>query len=109
MLTIENLDRLRYQALNLIQAMLGAISANFRMVSISLTEKGINLLFILEHESQQDREEIEDITSEFEALQSQGIEYEVETIISDEDIKLSKAFEATLGRSSMIVYRRRET
>lgn len=56
------------QVLNLVQAMLGAISSNFRAVSIRCNEI-IELTFLLEKDIPQDREEIEDIEFEFLALQ----------------------------------------
>jgi len=51
--------------LNLVQALLGAVSNNFRAVSIKSHEKSIHIFFILEHESLDDREEITDIIFEF--------------------------------------------
>lgn len=77
---------LQERALELVQATLGAISNNFRIISISEIDKGLKITIILEHESEIDREEINDIASEFEALQETAIEYELETIITDSEI-----------------------
>lgn len=52
----------------LVQALWGAISPNFRMVAISLTEPKWRLCFVLENECSSDREEIEDVAGEFDAL-----------------------------------------
>ncbi|RIA31646.1 hypothetical protein DFO61_2371 [Ectopseudomonas oleovorans] len=50
----------------LTQAMLGAISSNFRMVVIDLDRPVWPISFFLEKDSAIDREEIEEITSTFE-------------------------------------------
>ena len=63
-------DTLKLYALDLVQAMLGAISPNFRKVQISCIGDEILIMFYLESEILEDLEEIEDIISEFEALQS---------------------------------------
>lgn len=52
----------------LVQALLGAISPNFRLVAIELTEPSWQLLFVLEKEDNHDREEIEDVVGEFDGL-----------------------------------------
>ncbi len=55
--------------LMLVQAMLGAISPNFRAVSLQIETGGVvHLYFILENENADDREEIDDLVCEFEAL-----------------------------------------
>ena len=54
---------------NLTQAMLGSITPNFRAVSIELTPAAVNLYFLLERDSEADREEIEDIVFEYTALE----------------------------------------
>ena len=58
------------QILALLQAMWGAISANILGVSIECDGEDVHLHFVLERDSAEDREEIEDIVSELEALQS---------------------------------------
>jgi hypothetical protein len=86
----------------LMQALLGAISANFRMVAISLENPVWKLQFVLEEENEIDREEIEDIAAEFGALLETGaVKYDVETLISKD--KVLEAEPAT-----RIVFRRRE-
>jgi len=59
-----NLEEENRQVLNLIQSLFGAISANFRAVSITV-ENEIILHFVLEKDNEEDREEIEDIEFEF--------------------------------------------
>ena len=92
---------LQIQALCLVQALLGVISPNFRMVSISAVDGGFKIRFLLAKECDEDREEIEDAESEFEALQSRRIEYEFEVVVSEDPIDLPDGM-------SMVVYRRRE-
>lgn len=50
----------------LMQAMLGAISENFRMVAINTDHAEIKISFFLAKDKDVDREEIEDIISSFE-------------------------------------------
>lgn len=64
-------------ALSLVQAMLGAVSPNFRMVYLGHSEGRWNLGFVLAEDDETDREEIEDIAFEFEALQDSAVEYDV--------------------------------
>ena len=52
----------------LMQATHGAISSNFRTVAASFASSTWEILFILETESEQDREEIQDIVDEFDGL-----------------------------------------
>jgi hypothetical protein len=68
--------------LALVQALLGAVSPNFRMVTLSHAGGTWRIHFVLEHESNSDSEEIEDVAAEFDALQSSPIRYEVETTVS---------------------------
>lgn len=51
-----------------VQALLGAISSNFRRVAICFEQPAWLLSFVLEHEDATDREEIEDAAGEFDAL-----------------------------------------
>ena len=55
--------------LHLVQAMLGVISPNFRAVSLQIDAYGVvQLYFVLENENKNDRDEIDDLITEFEAL-----------------------------------------
>lgn len=69
--------------LSLIQAMLGAISNNFRAVWITVEGEKLNICFLLYTENNEDREEIEDIIFEFEALQGKIIDITSNIIIND--------------------------
>lgn len=89
------------QTLRLVQALLGAISENFRMVAISCDGNVWHLLFILAEERADDREEIADVGYDFEALQDAPIPYEIEVAVTDGTI-------AWPDSSVRVVYRRRE-
>ncbi len=69
------------QVLNLVQAMIGAISPNLRRVALAVPAPGkLRLTFVLERDEPDDREEIDDIAFGFEALQMQEIDLEVHII-----------------------------
>jgi hypothetical protein len=82
MRTLEEENR---QVLCLVQALLGAVSANFRAVSICFHDS-IVIYFLLCEENVVDREEIEDIEFEFLAQQSQSINVSTEIEISNKPI-----------------------
>src|SRR5689334_14328291 len=90
------------QVLNLVQAMLGSITPNFRYVFLKCTPAGVLLHFLLEHENSEDRKEIDEIVFEFEALQLQFIE--VEVVVSVD----TRALDA-LNIPDRTVYGRKET
>jgi hypothetical protein len=69
------------QLINLVQAMLGSISGNFRAVFLDCQERRAMITFVLERDTAEDREEIEDILFEFEALQETGVEIDKNIII----------------------------
>jgi hypothetical protein len=64
--------------------MVGAISSNLRRVTLQVPRPGaVCLRFVIERDVPADREEIEDIAFEFEALQTQGIDLEVLVTVDD--------------------------
>jgi len=81
--------------------MLGSISSNFRAVAISFKGLDIGLLFILEIDRPEDREEIDDIVFEFEALQLSFTKIDV-------TIKIDRRPRAELTLPEALVYLRRE-
>lgn len=90
----------------LIQALWGAISPNFRMIALSFAEPVWQLLFVLECDIAEDRQEIEDVAGEFDALLlglgGGTLKYEIKTVVSTEPLSI-------LDPSSwQIVFRRRE-
>jgi hypothetical protein len=99
---MRKLSDLQYYALNLMQALLGAISSNFRLVSITLQKQRVVIQIILATRSSEDLEEIEDLKAEFEAIVG-PVDFAVEVSISAEPI-----FLPTPDGQSMCVFRRRE-
>lgn len=79
---IEN-DVWVIQTLRLVQALLGAISDNFRMVGLSHEGGTWVLIFVLFEDNADDREEIEDVGYEFEALQEESINYVVNVLVTN--------------------------
>lgn len=75
------------QVLNLIQAMIGAVSPNLRRVTLEVLKPlDIRIWFLLEQDLADDREEIDDIGFEFEALQESGIKLDIEIIVDNRPI-----------------------
>jgi hypothetical protein len=101
MARLPSLEQWNLFTLSLVQAMVGAVSPNFRMVAVSNTAGVWHLLFVLETEDEEDREEIADIATEVEAMQDTGIRYEVEIRVTSEPIQLPEP-------PARVVYRRRE-
>jgi hypothetical protein len=93
---------LQQQALMLMQAMLGVISPNFRRVAVTLRNELIWVEVILEHESQQDTNELKECEDEFDALQIGVHAFKFEVIISDRKLAWPDP------RSTFVIYRRRE-
>lgn len=95
------MTELQYQALALVQALIGVISPNFRMVWIGI-EDIVKINIVLEAESEEDFNEIDDLKCEFEALQEKSIEYEIKTSINKGEL-IYPDF-----TKSVIVFKRRE-
>ena len=88
-------------SMSLVQAMVGAISDNFRQVTLGYSGGQWQLGFVLATDSDEDREEIDDIVSEFEALQPSSVDYEVSVEVSSDELQFPEA----PGR---VLFRRRE-
>lgn len=101
-ITIDDRNKI---AVMLMQALWGAISPNFRMVALCPNEPMWKILFVLEQDSTTDREEIEDVTGEFDALlldlETVEIKFEVDIVISAEMVSWPEA-------PSFVVFRRKE-
>ena len=78
---MRSVDQENEAVLALIQAMIGAISTNFRRVSLSIAEDAIQLQFVLCTESPEDRAEISDVELVFESLFSRPIDVSLEIVI----------------------------
>jgi hypothetical protein len=71
------------QALHLVQSMLGMVTPNLRGASI-VVGPDIELHFVLEQDSDIDREEIEDAEFEFTAYQSHPVSVKTVVLVSKE-------------------------
>ena len=89
------------QALILVQALLGVISSNFRMISIIENNGKIIVTIIIEIENNEDLEEINDLQSEFEALQEAPVDYEFVIQINDKELDWP-------DDNTIVIFRRRE-
>lgn len=90
-----------FQVLMLVQALVGAVSSNFRMVTLLWGEDEWVLRFYLENNIEEDVEEIEDIVCQYTAYQDSSLRCRSELIIGRESLPGS----LEVGR---VVYRRRE-
>jgi len=101
----RELNQWQFDGLCVMQALLGVISSNFRMVSLSCSRK-INTLTIriaLEQENEEDFAEIEDFKFELSVLLDQDDKIEIELIVSDQPIIMAPPSE-----SDITVFWRRE-
>ena len=73
--------------LSQVPALVGAVSPNFRRVSLSLTEDGLRMEFVLKEESAEDREEIADIYIEFEALMDGPTPAVIDVLVTTEELE----------------------
>lgn len=95
------MTELQQYALCVVQSLLGVVSRNFRLVSVAVEAQRISIRIVLEQEDDDDLEEIEDLKTEFEALQSGPIDYDVIVEVSDQPL-------AWPDESSIVVFKRRE-
>lgn len=102
--TIEptDLDTWNRESMAVVQAMVGAVSSNFRQVTLSRVGTTWHIVVILARDSEEDREEIDDIGTEFEALHDGPVDYEVAIVVSCDDLRLPPA-------PARVLFRRRET
>jgi hypothetical protein len=85
-LSVEERNRM---VIMLVQALLGAVSPNFRMVAMFPTISTVKFRFILERDNADDREEIEDVLAESDALQDHGrAKFDVDVVVSAEPLTL---------------------
>ena len=69
------------RVLDLVQALWGSVSANFRMVTLTHDSAEWVVRIVLEKEDEDDREEIDEIVSSFDALQSTNVPRRIEVVI----------------------------
>ncbi len=83
---MRNFELENRYVLDLVQAMLGSISENFRAIWLEVTQEKVGFTFVLQAENADDRDSIAEIMFEFEALQAGYTPNEVEIIVSEEAI-----------------------
>jgi len=86
--------------INLIQAMLGSFTSNWRAVFLKGDSRSMSVTFVLATESREDREEIEDVTFEFEALQPDS-DVSIAVLVSEAPIE-------TFADAGRMVFARKE-
>ena len=84
--SIMNLGFENKVALDLVQVLIGAISPNVRGVSFECFDNSLVVYYLLEVDDFDDRDEAEDLVSEFEALQSGPFDIEVHVVVSSEEL-----------------------
>lgn len=97
-----SLEKWNFQVLMLGQALIGAVSANFRMVALQWDEGEWVLKFYLERHLEEDIEEIEDIVCQYTAYQNASLRCRSELIVGSERLP-------GLSEVGRVVYRRRES
>jgi hypothetical protein len=99
-MTEKDADRINALQVMLMQAMLGAISSNVRMVTLLVTQTRCEVEFYLERDDPGDREEAQDVADEFAVLlEDRAVEAKVTVTASDLDWPAHPA---------RVVYRRKE-
>jgi hypothetical protein len=93
-------DDLNYAAGCLVQAMLGLITPNWRAVFVTREHSEISVTFILATESVEDRNGIEDVTLDYEALLP---DCGVSIVVIVNDLPLG-----IFPKNGRLVYRRKE-
>ena len=102
-MTASGSKELRQQALLLNQALLGFISPNFRMVSITeVGKKDYVIDVVLEKQDSRDLEDIDDIGFYFETFQITKISFDVRSHIDAGTLIMP------MNGKTMVVFRRRE-
>lgn len=89
------------RVLDMVQALWGNVSPNFRMVAIRHENSAWVLAFVLEQESEVDRDAIEEIATDFESLQDSGYPFVVEIEVNSRALSWP-------GNETRVVFRRRE-
>ena len=95
------LDEWSFQVLMLVQALVGAISANFRMVALQKDGDEWVLSFYLEKNIEEDVEGIDDVVCQYTAYQDSSLRCRSELIVGGERLP-------GLSEVGRVVYRRRE-
>lgn len=101
----ERLNAQNMQVCFVTQAMCGAVTPNWRSVSITFQHDAVHLEFFLEHDSAEDREEIQDVVDEFSNFQEDARHYRLGDItitVTTEELKTQ------VDQNRRLVYCRKE-
>lgn len=90
-----------FQVLMLVQAMLGAVTPNFRMVVLSCEDDVWVIRFYFEENIEDDIGEVEDIICQYTAYQGSDLKCRSEIFVGNEDLP-------RLCQAERVVYRRKE-
>lgn len=101
MIKPPKLEVWNYQVLMLVQALIGSISENFRMVAILWVEREWVIQFYLESKSEEDIDEIEEIVCQYTAYQDSELKCRYEVIVGSKTLP-------NISPAGRAVYRRRE-
>lgn len=83
-----DLQQLNDLALDLVQAAVGSITPNFRRIWLELKDgQRVRLGFLLEQDIASDKEEIEEIVFEFEALQERALDVELSVLVDSRPLE----------------------
>ncbi|WP_417663509.1 hypothetical protein [Pseudomonas sp.] len=99
--TAAELKAWNFQVLMLAQALLGAVTPNFRMVVLSCEGDVWVIRFYLEKNIEDDIGEIEDIICQYTAYQDSDLKCKSEILVGNEDLP-------SLSEADRAVYRRKE-
>ena len=100
MSTAAELKSWNFQVLMLVQAMLGGVTPNFRMVVLSREDDVWVVRFYLERNIEDDIYEIEDIICQYTAYQDSNLKCMSEILVGHEDLP-------GLSEADRVVYRRK--
>ncbi|TWC13362.1 MULTISPECIES: hypothetical protein [unclassified Pseudomonas] len=90
-----------FQVLMLVQAMLGAVTPNFRMVVLSREDNMWVIKFYLEKHVEDDIDEIEDVICQYTAYQDSDLICKSEILVGNEKLP-------SLSETDRVIYRRKE-
>ncbi|NMX73024.1 hypothetical protein HBO23_16355 [Pseudomonas sp. WS 5532] len=98
---VAKLKAWNFQVLMLVQAMLGAVTPNFRMVVLSCEVDVWVIRFYLEKNIEDDIAEIEDIICQYAAYQDSSLQCKSEILVGNENLP-------SFSEGNRAVYRRKE-
>lgn len=99
---MPSLAEWNFETVDVTQALLGSISPNYRMITMDHDGREWVFSFVLDHEDAEDRAEIDDFATEWEALKDRPTPCKIVVLIEPGVL-------AWPSPPARVVYRRRET